>query len=763
MGFRFLAALSILSLGSTFSAEIDQFTPRFQKVSDAKDNVNEKINSYIQKSIEDLNNDAKGCREDKLYKELRKYIHNHVFGQITDDIEADSTIEKIDLTPKDSIYKEWSMWDGLVLGMPGAENSGMAMSPLLNINGTIIGLDKIEHLFERGFVYFEDHYQENEEVEDVLLSGVFTEKVIFGGKKWGTGVFSYADLAANFNGMRFWNDVLGKNRDILARKMGPYIKCENNSWKQIQKVDISNYIDPSFDESINCSTFSSEGSLQKVKNELEKLNISSCPLAPKKLEEMKEKYGYYSRFILNTKGLDVAKSMNAWRSETNREDGWKKVPKKFEPLFSRYYDDLQYDASSRYLRKFRIPSHNKSQKNSSTSYRIFSFKNLRFDKEYEDKKLLDCWYVFMTGGDCEKEIEAPLPTAFTEEGTLDLLSYTRQIARQSGLVKSLNYIKKELENRDPQSKKFKERIIETTLNEEKVFSDSFQTIPMDERKKIGVFLVLGIGGDNSDNAILIRNASAKIRELGFTSSMLEVDPNKGSNYNSSMLREIMKHKLPKLDKVILVSASKGTADFIRYFLRFGDTLAQKEREKIKLMVSLSGVVRSSFVAEYLTKANYATALAVRSFLRLSGKGDMLDGIESLAKNPWEGYDPKKIHRDFPNMKWVSFPSMPESKLAVTNLSLWSGFLRGTVHSWSNIASPGDGLVETAAAILPPDTGITEYVIPIIGPHAMALGSYKEGVRLAPKAQGDRYDKVNPEAGPEILSALFRALPVSLIE
>ncbi|EQC44481.1 hypothetical protein M899_2347 [Bacteriovorax sp. BSW11_IV] len=761
LGIGFLASMAFLSAQG---AEIDQFSVKDQKVDDSRAYINAKINEYVELTLEQLHADNVKCNDKKLYKGLRKYLHNHVFGEITDYIENDKAIEKIFLTPNESIYREWTMWDGFVLGRPGAEKSKLAMSPLININNTYIGVDKIEHLFERGFAYFEDHYLNGDEIEDVLLTGVYTEKVIFGGKKWGTGVFSYADLAANFNGLRFWNNILGKNRDLLAEDIGPYIKCVDSKWKQVKQIDIAHYIDDAQDESINCSTYASEGSTKKIKKALKDLNIKSCPIAPEKFQSLKKKYGYYGSFILNSDGVGLAKSMDQWRADHDRQDGWVKVPKKFKPLLEENYNNLEYYAPNKYLRTFRSEVHGRHGKSSTNKdYRHHSFKTIKFDRDYHDKQLLQCWYIFMTGGDCEKVINAPLPTAYTSKGTLDLLAYTRQISKQSGLVRALNYIKNVLENKNEDSKILKEKIIQTTLNKELSFSDSFYTIDPSERKKIGVFLVLGIGGDDSDNAILIRKASEEIRNLGFTSSMLEVDPNKGSNYNSSMLREILKHKIPKLDKVVFVSASKGTADFIRYFLRFGHVLPENERAKVRLMVSLSGVVRSSFVAKYITEANYLTALAVRTGLRLTGKSDMLDGIESLANDPWEGYDITKIHREFPNMKWMSFPSLPESELAVTNLSLWSGFLRQPVHRWTHIASPGDGLVETAAAILPPDTGITEYIIPITGPHAMALGSYREGVRLAPEAQGNRYDKVNPEAGPEILSALFRALPKSLLD
>src|SRR5690606_31300933 len=136
--------------------------------------------------------------------------------------------------------------------------SPLAMSAIINLGGHKIGVDKLEHLFDRGYAYFEEHYLNKKGIEETLINGVWWEKALYGGKKWGTGVFSYGDLAANFNGMRFWNDILGKNRDVLGESIDPYILCHDNKWIQINQVDITHYIDASYDEAINCSKFTTK-------------------------------------------------------------------------------------------------------------------------------------------------------------------------------------------------------------------------------------------------------------------------------------------------------------------------------------------------------------------------------------------------------------------------------------------------------------------------------------------------------------------------
>ena len=76
---------------------------------------------------------------------------------------------------------------------------------------------------------------------------------------------------------------------------------------------------------------------------------------------------------------------------------------------------------------------------------------------------------------------------------------------------------------------------------------------------------------------------------------------------------------------------------------------------------------------------------------------------------------------FPHLKWVSFSSIPERGNALTGqISIWRRTLEKLAYHRLTEISPGDGLVETAATILSPGSGIEEYVIPIYGPHSIAL-------------------------------------------
>ncbi len=311
----------LLAAQFVIAAEADNFTARTLNLIDASFAVNTLANNYL-KSAVDESNRISNCNEETLYTELRKYFANHSKGQLVQEILYKETIAKNALPIKESIYSEWTVTNGYLLGRKKAANSPLALSPLIQIGDQIIGVDKFEHMFGMGFTYFKEHYSKEKDIKKILKKGIFLEKTALGGNILATGVFSYGDLSANFNGMRFWNHMLLKSDDILGadQNLGPYVACENSKWQVVEKnpIDFRNYIDASMDESINCSKFASKSGEAKFKAALVKRNFidsegnALCPVNPDKLIELKNKYkpSNIQHFIINEDGNDTVSYFN---------------------------------------------------------------------------------------------------------------------------------------------------------------------------------------------------------------------------------------------------------------------------------------------------------------------------------------------------------------------------------------------------------------------------------------------------------------------
>jgi hypothetical protein len=315
MTIKFLLFYLIIS-HSAYSAEADTFTNRFEYLEDSTSLINSKANLAIESSLQKANSKDQTCNEKILYTELRKYFNNHMKGILYKDIESDNLIMKREVKLSESIYKDWTPWDGIGLGVSFLKGSKLTISPIIKIGETSIGLDKFEHMFGQGFYYFTDSYLKDRGPIRAVKNGIIREKTFLGGNKLSNGVFSYGDLAANFNGMRFWTHFLLKHDDILGKdkNLGPYVSCVNDQWVQVKELDFRNYIDDSMDEAINCSKFSSNATALKFTKTIETLGFT-CPIDKEKLNKLSVKYQFMSKWMINENGTEAVKYFSEFKSK----------------------------------------------------------------------------------------------------------------------------------------------------------------------------------------------------------------------------------------------------------------------------------------------------------------------------------------------------------------------------------------------------------------------------------------------------------------
>ena len=749
--------LAVIAPGrQSSSAEIDHFTTQGQVISDSLPVVNRMINDSLAEAVERANAGGPGCSKRRLYRELRRDFHNHTRSRLIRMIDESPEIDRVAQPNSESIYRAWRPWNGIVLAMPILKGGKLGLGNIVNIDGTHLGVDKLEHLFSTGWKYFRKHYHGNQPIEEVLAkSGYRIERSILGGWRISTGIVSFADLSANFNGIRFWNDMLGLEPDILGIETDPYLECESERWVIRNPVDISTYVDESFDESVNCSAISSRSGVRKVRAALDELGMS-CPVSSEHTLSLRNKYGWFADFVLNFEGIRLAESKKDYYLKANLQPGWRPVPEMFRDSFEDLrLRQLEYKAESRFERSFRYSVYRDSVSGRPRKAVTVRPKRITLSPGTPEP-IRECWKVFVTGGDCEKPRFPPLPHSVSPQGSIDLLSHTRDIARMNGLYVAREYLLEELPKRDASNGELRERVMKTTSDKGFVYPDSLATIPKGERARIGFYFVLGIGGAEGRNTELLMTAASAIAELGFTAEMLPVSPVEGSRHNANLLAGLLPPRLDSVDRAVFIAASKGAADLITFMLDRADSLSAEQRDKVRMVVSASGVIRSSIIAEYVREAKSLLPFAVRTKLRLQG----WNVLGSLATDPWTGKDRTAIARSFRNLKWLSFPAVPEGELGYTHQD--DRDLSRRAFRWRSLASPTDGFVESAASVLPPDTGITEFVIPTLGPHAMALGSYTPDLRVSPIRQNGEYLIVNPEAGSEILDSFIRAFPKLLL-
>lgn len=297
--------LSLLCLSAnSLSSEIDSFIKREIPLTDSRKAINAKTKELFKEAIDRANAKGKGCREKYLYKSLRKNFRNHVFGKLTPWIIETNEIQRNEGHVRDTIYGDFKWYEAPIVGLLSKTFSD-STGHNIKFGEYYIGTDKFEHFLGTGYKYFKKKYKKGWTNEEVLNIGVKAEFGFMGAIT--TGVISYADQVANFNGMRFWNHVLSKNPDIFGEEFGPYVKCVDNKWEVDQKIDWINYMDHAWDEGINCSKFRTKRLLNSVKKRLSKYEKKtglelSCPLDMVKLESAKDKYTEFMDVLINEQG-----------------------------------------------------------------------------------------------------------------------------------------------------------------------------------------------------------------------------------------------------------------------------------------------------------------------------------------------------------------------------------------------------------------------------------------------------------------------------
>ncbi|MBX7258477.1 MAG: hypothetical protein K1Y02_19090 [Candidatus Hydrogenedentes bacterium] len=128
----------------------------------------------------------------------------------------------------------------------------LPMARTIRIGDVYLGIDKLSHFFGFGRRYFkryvrlrEEGYPEDVAMEKTVEWGMWYERYLVGNLT--DGIYSYADLEANFQGMMMARSFSEGPTPLLVRT--------GDKWTLARPIDIRDFVNPGFDESYNCSRF----------------------------------------------------------------------------------------------------------------------------------------------------------------------------------------------------------------------------------------------------------------------------------------------------------------------------------------------------------------------------------------------------------------------------------------------------------------------------------------------------------------------------
>jgi hypothetical protein len=233
----------LLSL-SAFALETDNYLAWDVELKDSR----EQINGQIQGKIEEVVDEARGwdwkCEELTMLIASKFRTTPPAKHPLEDWMKEN--LSEVYVYPKDHSYRDRSIYQVLFRFYL----KWTPLAPNMQVNGVYFGTDKLSHFVSTGrryYSHFMNKYGRGSSYQDAEKSairfGLKNEKRMLG--SWSSGVFSYADMESNYQGLKFYRSLCGGSSPLLKRVDG--------EWEIVRKFDIGPYVNPYWDETFNPS------------------------------------------------------------------------------------------------------------------------------------------------------------------------------------------------------------------------------------------------------------------------------------------------------------------------------------------------------------------------------------------------------------------------------------------------------------------------------------------------------------------------------
>lgn len=240
-----------------YALETDNYITWGRELKDSADVINEYMTSEIKKALEISNGKRKlqtclgvthaVARRFKTSPPKKHPLEDHLKETLSEEY----------MYPKyeyrgDSIYQDPFRFYLKFVPLTGN----------VNVNGVVLGTDKLSHFVSTGRRYFEHYvnkwekgWDEEDAIKSAIRFGLKNEATILG--MMSSGVFSYGDMEANYQGLTFYKKLCWDEVDTYLEQ-----DAEGN-WHLAKTPDIRDYVSPYWDETFNPS-YRAESNWEKV-------------------------------------------------------------------------------------------------------------------------------------------------------------------------------------------------------------------------------------------------------------------------------------------------------------------------------------------------------------------------------------------------------------------------------------------------------------------------------------------------------------------
>lgn len=345
-----------------------------------------------------------------------------------------------------------------------------------------------------------------------------------------------------------------------------------------------------------------------------------------------------------------------------------------------------------------------------------------------------------------------------EVDSKDLVEQSRQWRRERGMAAARDELKVALAKLDEGGGYIEQRLLRANADKEFKFPDSLASFSKAQRKRTGIFFLLGFHTENDISEKIVEHVEESLCSQGWAAKLVRVPPHRTVCEEAVIVEATLEKELRQVDRAIVVGFSKGGLSWMQWLAQEAHQLPKAERKKIRLMLTFAGVLRGSAVASWVARGGVPFAATTRGFIRAfdSQADEVLKDVQSICDDPWRGGGMQTLRTQAPGMKLVSLVAIPEGRDGFTHVHRGFQLLSRLVALQWRWLGPLDGMTESASQVLPHDAGIPQHIVRVLGSHAVLDGHYLNGAAVSQAFL--RKDENAWQGGEELLDDLLRALP-----
>ena len=237
---RGLGVAACVVVSGTAAYETDPYTHRERTVADSLVVLDREVNATLDRLASSW---SRGEREWRFVMAVYWRIGGPNFEDKLERWAMESPeIERIEFKRGESLIADFP---ALIARVARIFNVG----PIINLNGVYIGTDKIGHFLSQGRKFYKRYRRLGDEALAMRRS-VRTETGVFG--RWTTGVYSNADLVANYEGYLFYRGLF--HDDIVAGKPAVFRWQDGKPVRQ-RRFTWGDHVNAFWDEALNPNVY----------------------------------------------------------------------------------------------------------------------------------------------------------------------------------------------------------------------------------------------------------------------------------------------------------------------------------------------------------------------------------------------------------------------------------------------------------------------------------------------------------------------------